>query len=121
MKIIIASGIFLVVAVICGYLTLTSIIKSEDVVVVPALTGKDAIYALEMLTDLRLNIKVKGSEYHADIPKNYIIFQEPSAGDEIKKIEMSMSYCQKDKRAFCSRTLSVWIFDRPGSYSKKTT
>lgn len=85
MKIIIASGIFLVVAVICGYLTLTSIIKSEDVVVVPALTGKDAIYALEMLTDLRLNIKVKGSEYHADIPKNYIIFQEPSAGDEIKK------------------------------------
>ena len=76
---------FILVAGISAYFTLTLIIKSEDTVIVPDLKGKDVVYALELLTDLELNTKVKGSEYTTDIPKNYVVFQEPQAGAEIKK------------------------------------
>jgi serine/threonine-protein kinase len=60
-------------------------IKSEDTVVVPDLSGKNIVYVLELLTDLGLNTKVKGSEYSADVPENNVIFQEPEPGAEIKK------------------------------------
>ena len=76
---------FVFVTGISAYLTLVLIIKSEDTVIVPSLEGKDVVYALELLTELELNTKVKGSEYTADIPKNYVVFQEPQAGAEIKK------------------------------------
>ncbi|MCK5485231.1 MAG: PASTA domain-containing protein [Desulfobacterales bacterium] len=76
---------FILVAGISAYLTLALIIKSEDTVIVPSLEGKDVVYALELLTELELNTKVKGSEYTADIPKNYVVFQEPQPGAEIKK------------------------------------
>ena len=77
--------VFIFVAGISAYLSLTLIIKSEDTVIVPNLEGKDVVYALELLTELELNTKVKGSEYTNDVPKNYVIFQEPQAGAEIKK------------------------------------
>ena len=76
---------FVLVAGISAYFTLTLIIKSEDTVVVPNLEGKDVVYALELLTELELNTKVKGSEYTSDIPKNHVVFQEPQPGSEIKK------------------------------------
>ena len=76
---------FLLVAAVSAYLTLTFIIKSEDTVIVPDLVGKDVVSALELLTDLRLNTKVSGSEYSPQFPKNYVAFQEPEAGSEIKK------------------------------------
>ena len=76
---------FVVVAGVSAYLTLTLIIKSEDTVIVPELEGKDVVYALELLTELELNTKVKGSEYTTDIPKNHVVFQEPQPGSEIKK------------------------------------
>ena len=76
---------FIFVAGISAYLTLTLIIKSEDTVIVPDLEGKDVVYALEILTELELNTKVKGSEYTGDIPKNHVVFQEPTPGAEIKK------------------------------------
>jgi len=77
--------IFILVVVVSAYLTLTLIIKSEDTVVVPDLVGKEVVYVLELLTDLRLNTKVKGSEYSKEFSKNHIIFQEPEPGAEIKK------------------------------------
>ncbi len=76
---------FALVTGISAYLTLTLIIKSEDTVIVPDLEGKDVVYALEILTELELNTKVKGSEYTGDIPKNHVVFQEPQPGSEIKK------------------------------------
>ena len=68
-----------------AYLTLTWIIRSEDTVVVPDLVGKDVVHALELLTDLGLNTKVKGSQYSETFPKNHVILQEPVPGSEIKK------------------------------------
>jgi len=76
---------FISVAGISAYLFLSLIIKSEDTVIVPNLEGKDVVYALELLTELELNTKVRGSEYTNDVPKNYVIFQEPQPGAEIKK------------------------------------
>jgi serine/threonine-protein kinase len=75
----------MLVAGVSAYLTLTLIIKSEDTVVVPELVGKNVVNVLELLTNLGLNTKIKGSEYNAEVPKNHIIFQEPEPGAEIKK------------------------------------
>jgi beta-lactam-binding protein with PASTA domain len=77
--------LFILIVGASAYLTLTRIIKSEDTVVVPDLLGKNVVYVLELLTDLGLNTKVKGSEYSADVPENNVIFQEPEPGAEIKK------------------------------------
>jgi len=78
----IAALFFLFVLIVgaSAYLTLTLIIKSEDTVVVPELVGKNVVYVLELLTDLGLNTKVKGSEYSADVPENNVIFQDPEPG-----------------------------------------
>ena len=78
-------GAFVLLVGTSAYLTLSLIIKSEDTVIVPDLIGKDAVYALEILTELGLNIKIKGSEYHTDIQKNHVIDQESEPGAEIKK------------------------------------
>lgn len=76
---------FLVVVGVSAYLTVTLIIRSEDAVVVPDLNGKDVVYVLKILTDLGLNTKVKGSEYHDAVPMNHVIYQEPEPGSEIKR------------------------------------
>lgn len=76
--------LFIGVAGVSGYLTLRLVV-SQDTVVVPDLLGKDAVYALDILTDLGLNIKVSGFEYTADIPENHIAHQDPEPGVEIKK------------------------------------
>ncbi|MDY6905794.1 MAG: PASTA domain-containing protein [Thermodesulfobacteriota bacterium] len=81
-------GLFVALTLITGvsaYLTLTLLIKTEDTVVVPDLSGRNVVYCLEILTDLGLDIKVGGSEYSDAVPKNHIIYQSPEAGAEIKK------------------------------------
>ncbi|NVM57844.1 MAG: PASTA domain-containing protein [Desulfobacterales bacterium] len=85
LKIGVLFGLFLLVAGAGGYLTLKLIVRSEDVVVVPDLVGKDVVYALEVLTDLGLNMKVGGFEYRANVPKNHVAYQDPRPGAEIKK------------------------------------
>ena len=69
---------------VSAYFTLTLIIKSEDTVIVPDLVGKNVLYVLEILTDFKLNAKIKGSEYSSSIPADHVIFQEPEPGSEIK-------------------------------------
>jgi serine/threonine-protein kinase len=83
-KWLILTGLFVLVVGVSAYLTLTAIIESEAVVVVPDLRGKHIVYALERLTDLGLNTKVKGSTYNRDIPKHHVILQSPEPGAEIK-------------------------------------
>jgi len=78
-------GIFFAIAGVSAYLTLTLVIESEETIVVPALENKNAIKVLERLSDLGLNTKVKGSEYHADIPLHHVIYQEPKPGTMLKK------------------------------------
>jgi len=76
---------FLIIAGISAYLTVSFVIKNEGTVVVPNLVGEDIVSALELLTNLGLNTKVKGNQYSSKIPKNSIVYQEPEPGDIIKK------------------------------------
>ena len=84
-KIVGLAVVFIIIAGASAYFTLTLVIKSEEAVIVPELVGKDVVYALETLTDLELNTKVKGSEYNNDLPKHHVIYQDPEPGTEIKK------------------------------------
>jgi len=68
-----------------AYLAITLIIKSEETVVVPALKGKEVVYALQILSDLGLNTRIKSSQYSETVPANHVIAQEPGPGEEIKK------------------------------------
>lgn len=93
-KWLILAGLFVLVVGISAYLTLTAIIESEAVVVIPDLRGKHVVYALEKLSDLGLNTKVKGSSYDRDIPKHHVILQSPEPGAEIKSgrdVNLSLS------------------------------
>jgi eukaryotic-like serine/threonine-protein kinase len=83
-KWLILTGLFVLVVAVSAYLTLTAIIESEAVVIIPDLRGKHVVYALERLTDLGLNTKVKGSTYNRDIPKHHVVLQSPEPGAEIK-------------------------------------
>lgn len=85
LKIFIILVIFIVGAGTSAYLTLTLIIKGEETVVVPALKEKEVVYALQILSDLGLNTRIKASQYSATVPANHIIAQEPGPGAEIKK------------------------------------
>jgi len=77
--------VFFVISGISTYFTVSYFIKNEKTVVVPDLIGEDIIYVLELLTNLGLNTKVKGSEYSRDFAKNNIIYQEPIPGQVIKQ------------------------------------
>jgi len=72
--------LFVTVAGVSAYFTLTYLIKSEDTVVVPDLVGKDAVFALKILSDLSLNTKVREFAYNSKIPADHVIYQEPEAG-----------------------------------------
>ncbi len=77
--------LFMAMAGIGAYVSLTLIIKGEDTVIVPDLVGKDILYGLEILSDLGLNTRVKGTAYHDQVPKNHVIDQDPDAGAAIKR------------------------------------
>ncbi len=83
----IAALFFLLISIVgaATYFSLTFIIKSEDTVVVPNLVGKNVVHVLELLSDLGLNTKISRSEYSADIPKDYVLSQNPEPGATIKK------------------------------------
>jgi beta-lactam-binding protein with PASTA domain len=78
-------SIFMLAAGLGTYFTVNLLIHSENSVIVPDLMGKEVVYVLEVLTDLGLNTKVKGSQYSPTIAKNHIIAQVPDPGTEIKQ------------------------------------
>ena len=84
-KILVFIAVFMLAAGLGTYVTVHLLIRSGATVVVPDLIGKDVVYALEVLSDLGLNTKVKGSKFNPDIAKNHIIGQAPEPGSEIKK------------------------------------
>ena len=77
-------GLFVAVAGVSAYVTLTHFISNESNVIVPDLTGKHVVDALELLSDLSLNTKIKGMEYSTDVPRHHVILQDPAPGSEIK-------------------------------------
>ncbi len=76
--------IFMAAAGIGTYTIIHLLIRSDHRVVVPDLTGRDVVYALEVLSDLGLNTKVKGLQFDPEVPKHHIIRQSPDPGSELK-------------------------------------
>ncbi len=85
LKWVVLGVVFVLIAGASAYLTVSFVVKKEDRVIVPVLAGKDVAAALEMLSGLELNTKVKGSEYSDQVPGNHVLFQDPPPGSEIKK------------------------------------
>ena len=77
--------VFMIAAGISTYLTIHLLIRSGDTVIVPELEGREVVYALEVLTELGLNTKVKGSEFNDTVPRNHIVTQDPESGTELKR------------------------------------
>jgi len=84
LKVTIFSVVFLTLFGASAYLTMRLLIKGEDTVVVPELSGHNAVQVLKILSGLGLNAKIKGSEYSSTIPENHVISQDPAPGTEIK-------------------------------------
>ena len=85
MRIALLISLFMVMAGLGTYLTLTLMIKGQDTVIVPDLVGKDVLTGLEMLSDLGLNTRVKGIHYNDHIPQHHVIDQDPEPGSAIKR------------------------------------
>lgn len=85
LKFLVLGGVFVGLAGVSAYLSLTLIIRGQDTVVVPELVGRHVVYALEVLSDLGLNTRVPGSEFNPQAPKHSVLFQDPTPGTEIKK------------------------------------
>lgn len=84
-KIIVLGIVFMTVAGVSAYFTITLLIGGEAKITVPDLVGRDLVYVLETLTDLGLNTRIRGSEYSGEIPKNHVMAQNPAPGTQIKK------------------------------------
>jgi eukaryotic-like serine/threonine-protein kinase len=85
LRIALLAALFMTTAGIGTYLALTTIIKGEKTVTVPNLVGKDVLDVLEILSDLGLNTRVKGTVYSDRVPKNHVIDQDPQPGTSIKR------------------------------------
>jgi eukaryotic-like serine/threonine-protein kinase len=77
--------VFMTAAGLGTYFTVHLMIHGANSVIVPDLMGKEVVFALEELTDLGLNTKVKGFQYSSTVPKHHIIDQKPDPGTEIKQ------------------------------------
>jgi serine/threonine-protein kinase len=75
---------FIVVFISTTFISVSLFVKSEKKIIIPDVSGKDIIYVLELLSENQLNTKVEGTEYHSSIPKNYVIYQYPKPGTEVK-------------------------------------
>lgn len=76
--------VFCAVAGLSTYFTLSFFIQSEDTVLVPDLTGKNAVAALETLSALELNTRVGAKQYSTEVPEYHVIAQKPAPGRSIK-------------------------------------
>ncbi len=84
-KFLIVLVLFSTVAGLSAFFTLSFFIKGEESVIVPELSGKDAVFVLQLLGGLGLNTRVSGFAYDDAIPRNHVIQQSPEPGRTIKK------------------------------------
>lgn len=84
LRVVLLVVLFMAMAGVGTYLTLTLMIKTDDPVIVPDLVGKDVLVGLETLSDLGLNTRVKGIRYDDHVPQHHVIEQDPEPGSAIK-------------------------------------
>lgn len=77
-------SILLICGVLSALLVMNFAYRGKEVVV-PEIAERDIVFALEMLSERDLTLKVIGWEYSNSIPKNFIISQKPLPLQSIKK------------------------------------
>jgi len=85
MKIMALAVVFMTLAGVGAYFTITILIGGDAKITVPDLVGRDLVAVLETLTEFGLNTRIRGSEYNGEIPKNHVMAQNPAPGAQIKK------------------------------------
>ena len=78
-------GILAGIAGVGAYWAISYLIRHEDPIIVPDLTGKEIVSVLEMLSQLGLHPKLEKREYSRTLGKNRVITQDPPPGAQIKK------------------------------------
>jgi len=81
-----------------AYYSIRLFTQSAGEIILPELTGKNIIYVLETLTNMGLNAKLYGTQYHESIPKYAVISQDPQAGSTIKKGRDVIIYISKGNK-----------------------
>lgn len=77
------TALFGILGVIAAFLVLKFAFSREGVVV-PDLTGKDVVAALESANKLGLSLKIVDRSFNASAPTNQVVSQEPKPGSWLK-------------------------------------
>lgn len=77
-------GIGVVIMAVVGYATMALVMHVEEVEV-PKIQGLHPSQAQAMLENLRIVMKERDRRYHDKIPEGYIVEQEPSPAESIKR------------------------------------
>jgi serine/threonine-protein kinase len=96
-KLLLISGLFIVVVVVTTYVTMNIFIKGEEVTV-PSVVGLKLQQASDVCFSKGLNLKEKGRRFDDSVPEDSVIYQEPQAGDVIKKKRNVYVYISKGSR-----------------------
>ncbi|MBF0321054.1 MAG: PASTA domain-containing protein [Nitrospirae bacterium] len=76
--------IFIAVSVLAGYATFTLLTSSKSIEV-PDLKSKNLIEANDMLSGMKLYLRVEGEDYDAAVPAGHIVKQNIPPGNKIKE------------------------------------
>ncbi len=76
--------VFFCITVAAGYVTFM-ILTSAKSIEVPHLKGKSLLEANEILSGMKLYLKIEGEQYDMEIPSGYILKQKIPAGEKIKE------------------------------------
>jgi len=81
-----------------AYYSIRLFTQSAEEIILPELSGKNIIYVLETLTNMGLNAKLYGTQYHESVPKYAVISQDPPAGITIKRGRDVIIYISKGNK-----------------------
>jgi len=72
------------VGTVTGLLVMTYALRDSGDIGTPYVEGEEIITALEKVSLVGLNLKMSGLAYHDELPRNYVISQDPKPGNGLK-------------------------------------
>ena len=65
--------------------TMETVIHNRKEVIVPDISGKSSVTALQALSELNLAMKIEGTEFNESVPIGTVLRQVPSAGSTVRE------------------------------------
>ena len=72
------------VGTVTGLLVMSYALRDSGDIGTPYVEGEEIITALEKVSLVGLNLKMSGLAYHDELPRNYVISQDPKPGNGLK-------------------------------------